>query len=225
METLMELIDKAKTEDEQNVKESTLNVGNELKDLGFNKISDKILKSIQLKNKITVIAKQKYLKITTKMIEDYLNNKADEYDKIHYKIDKNIPIVYGNDLIPNYFITRDTPVYFNNYSLSSFTEKKEEAPSKKIIMVKYTCDYKSNKTGTIGKFVWEECPIEEYEGIPPKEVLDKLRIHKEKELFDYFTIASVKNIKDPLLFGRINNNDNRYFIAQWGSDILLDDLI
>ena len=43
METLMELVNIAKIEDKQNVKEITLNVGNELKELGFNKISDKNL--------------------------------------------------------------------------------------------------------------------------------------------------------------------------------------
>ena len=230
METLMELVNIAKIEDKQNVKEITLNVGNELKELGFNKISDKILKSVRLKNRITNIAKQKYLKITTEMINSYLDNKVNEYNKIHGIIGKDSVLTdltssedVGGYLIPHNISSQ---VYKRiHYSWSSDTSLPVRNDFKIIIIEKHTCDYFSSQTGTIGKFVWKECPIEEYDGIPPKEVLDKLRIHKDKELFDYFTIASVENIKDPLLFGRINESDNRYFIAQWGSDIFLDDLI
>src|SRR3989304_3728184 len=194
METLLELINVAKIEDEQNVSDTTLNIGNELKELGFSKMSDKILKSVQLKNRITNIAKQKYLKITTKMIEDYLDNKVNEYNKVNAEI--NFMKISG--------VYEDSLYTFNPFLWEKISD------SRRVIIEKYTCDYISSKSDTIGKFVWIECPIEEYEGIPPKEVLDKLKIHKDKLIFDYFTIALVKNVKDPLLFGRINENDNRY---------------
>lgn len=88
-----------------------------------------------------------------------------------------------------------------------------------------TNDYHKTEEGTIGKFWWDEKNIDQYTSCPPKEILEKLKIHKERNVFDYFTIATVKHISDPLLLGRISNVQDRFFIAQWGEDIQLDDII
>ena len=88
-----------------------------------------------------------------------------------------------------------------------------------------TCDRLSTKENTIGQYAWEEVPIATYNGIPPENVLLVLKEQKEKELFDDFTIASVESIKDPLLLGRVNGVQERFFLAQWGSDVTLDDII
>lgn len=77
-------------------------------------------------------------------------------------------------------------------------------------------------------FAWVEEKVEEYDGVPPSYVYEKLIKAKEAKVFDYFTVATIKrNIKlpDPLLLGRIKGDDNRYFIAQWDDDIHLDNLI
>ena len=201
METLMTLIDEATEEKEQEINSDAVTTQSELEVLGFKKISNNILTNIKLKEKINNIAKYKYLKITEEMVHTYLDNKVKEYNKIHEESDI-FPPLWARVSIPQ-----------------------DDKNSKITEIVKQTCDFSSRKKGTIGKFVWKECPIEEYESIPPKEVLTKLRIHKDRLLFDYFTIASVENVKDPLLFGRINETTDKYFIAQWGEDILLDDLI
>lgn len=233
METLMELIDKAKIEEEQSVKEDTINHSNVLRELGFTKISDKILKCIQTKNKVTAIAKQRYLKITTKMIIDFLDKKVEQYNEIAktknlVNSSKTQGLLYGSSLFSSSFSTiRYREMDFSS-AFSVFPETNaivDIKATKTVTIIKRTNDYCSNKPGTIGKFVWKECPIEEYDGVPPKEVLAKLKIHKDKALFDYFTIATVENIKDPLLFGKINTSDDRYFIAQWDEDILLNDLV
>jgi len=89
-----------------------------------------------------------------------------------------------------------------------------------------TCDYDKHDPETIGRFEWKEVPVEEYEGLPPAPVLETFKEHKARKVFDYFTIASVNSVPDPLLLGRIDgDDDNRWFIAQWGKDVCLDDLI
>ena len=211
METLMTLIEQGAEEKEQTISISSITTQNELEELGFKKISNDILSKIEVKKKVNNIAKYKYLKITDLMIHTYLDNKVKEYNKIHEKL-KTLPILYGT-LSSGSIFWGEIPGIQDNKN-SKITE-----------IIKQTCDYYSREKGTIGKFVWKECPIEEYESIPPKEVLTKLRMHKNRLLFDYFTIASVENIKDPLLFGRINETEYRYFIAQWGEDIKLDDLV
>ena len=88
-----------------------------------------------------------------------------------------------------------------------------------------TCDYYSYDSTTIGKFVWTENRLGNYKGIPPKEVIETLKEHKERQVFDYFTIAAVEGVRDPLLLGRLNNVADRFYIAQWGTDVTLDDLL
>ncbi len=68
-------------------------------------------------------------------------------------------------------------------------------------------------------------PIEEYPAVPPEEVLVELEKAQDRKCFDSFEIAYIKNVKDPLLFGRVEGTPNRFFIAQWDNDISIDDLI
>ncbi len=116
----------------------------------------------------------------------------------------------------------DSPLDGTGYMRQDYTDNTEAMPT----FVEKTCDYDLTKEGTIGKFEWTEVPVEEYEGLPPKRVLETFKKHKERKVFDYFTIASVEGIKDPLLLGRLNGErSKRWFIAQWGIDVSLDDLI
>lgn len=67
--------------------------------------------------------------------------------------------------------------------------------------------------------------IAEYEKVPPEEVLVALETAQEKKCFDSFEVAYIKDVKDPLLFGRVKGTPNRFFIAQWDTDVSIDDLI
>lgn len=89
-----------------------------------------------------------------------------------------------------------------------------------------TCDYSNSGPGLIGKFEWKEQTLEEYEGIPPEPVLLSLAEHKRKNLFDYFVVASVQGVPDPIILGRFHQHSDRYYIpgCQWGEDIQMDDL-
>ena len=88
-----------------------------------------------------------------------------------------------------------------------------------------TVDVGSFKEGTIGRYVWTETRVEKYTSVPPQEVLDTFDAHKKRNVFDYYTIASVNAVKDPLLLGRVDGRSERWFIAQWGEDVNLDDVI
>lgn len=67
--------------------------------------------------------------------------------------------------------------------------------------------------------------ISDYEKVPPEEVLVALETAQDRKCFDSYEIAYIKNVKDPLLFGRIKETPNRFFIAQWDLDVTIDDLL
>lgn len=67
--------------------------------------------------------------------------------------------------------------------------------------------------------------IENYEKAPPEEVLMALEVAQDRKCFDTFEVAYIKNVKDPLLFGRVYGTPNRFFIAQWDNDVSITDLI
>lgn len=74
---------------------------------------------------------------------------------------------------------------------------------------------------------WKElsfCNIENYDMVPPDEALDKLEVAQEKKVFDYFEVAYIRNVEDPIIFGRINGCTDRFFIAQWDDDVSIDQI-
>lgn len=81
--------------------------------------------------------------------------------------------------------------------------------------------------------VWKEVKlqrIENYEQLPPVEVLELVAAAKKTELFDKFEVAYIANTHyhrdpDPIVFGSINGCSDLFFIAQWGDDMKLTDLL
>ncbi len=78
--------------------------------------------------------------------------------------------------------------------------------------------------------------VQMYDKVPPTNVLESLRKAKELDCFDYFeilTLGQARHVeyiplpqpKDPVLFGRINGSDNRYFIDQWDDDVAIEDIL
>lgn len=68
-------------------------------------------------------------------------------------------------------------------------------------------------------------PIGDYKAVPPEEVLTKLEEAQSHKCFENFEVAFIRNVKDPLLFGRVRGTSNRFFIAQWDNDVTIDDLL
>lgn len=74
-------------------------------------------------------------------------------------------------------------------------------------------------------------PLASYSGLPPTDVLLAIKAAKEKGCFDAFEVASVAPIAtqvifpDPIVFGRVDGCSDRFYIAEWGSDISIKNLL
>ncbi len=68
-------------------------------------------------------------------------------------------------------------------------------------------------------------PIENYDKCPPENVLASLETAQRHKIFDAFEVAHIVNVKDPILFGRIENCTDRFFIDQWDNDVTIKDLL
>ncbi len=71
-------------------------------------------------------------------------------------------------------------------------------------------------------------PIANYQGVPPAEVLEKIKEAKKLECFDSFEVATIESVQvvpDPIIFGVINGSPNKYFISQWDEDVRIEDIL
>lgn len=64
-----------------------------------------------------------------------------------------------------------------------------------------------------------------YGSVPPDEVLTKLETAQERKCFDTFEVAYIRDVKDPILFGRITGCRDRFFIGQWDTDVKIEDIL
>jgi len=77
--------------------------------------------------------------------------------------------------------------------------------------------------------------IHNYTAAPPREVLVALKKANELGCFDSYEVATIGwvtdshveriRLPDPILFGRIQGSNNRYFIAQWDDDVKIEDIL
>lgn len=70
-------------------------------------------------------------------------------------------------------------------------------------------------------------PLAKYGEVPPVEVLRDVKKAVEMGCFDAFEVAkveSVKEIVDPIVFGKIDGCTDLFFIAQWDNDVKFEDL-
>lgn len=69
------------------------------------------------------------------------------------------------------------------------------------------------------------CPVGNYGKIPPQEALSAMEAAVERKCFDTFEVAYIDNVKDPILFGRVEGCPDRFFVAQWDDDVKIEDLL
>lgn len=68
-------------------------------------------------------------------------------------------------------------------------------------------------------------PVESYDKIPPADVLALMETAVERKCFDKYEVAYIRDVKDPLLFGRIEGCTDRFFIGQWDDDVKIEDIL
>ena len=187
-----------------------------LRTLGFETMAQKIFDEATRKTKLARVHDGRYPVITQKKIDDFITR---ETRQLH----GNIKPVTGDSLSSfqglygaiggiGYQTIRPGHDFQTTNSI-------DDAFSQRVAAGRWTEFF----------YHWDELPVKSYPGIPPEPVLQRLASEIEKDLFDYYTVASVslQRVKqpDPLLLGRIHGVDDRFFIAQWGDDVALDDVI
>lgn len=68
-------------------------------------------------------------------------------------------------------------------------------------------------------------PVESYEHTPPDHVLSSIEKAIDLKCFDSFEVAHIIEVRDPIVFGRINGCPDRFFIDQWDSDVKIEDIL
>lgn len=68
-------------------------------------------------------------------------------------------------------------------------------------------------------------PVEDYPHCPPEDVLDKMGVAVDRQIFDHFEVAHIIQVKDPILFGRVKGCPDRFFIGQWDDDCRIEDIL
>lgn len=85
--------------------------------------------------------------------------------------------------------------------------------------------YKESSRDASGYKSLSFTPIEQYEEVPPQNVLVSLEGAINKRCFDSYEVAHIIRVKDPILFGRIEGCPDRFFIDQWDLDVSIDDIL
>jgi len=71
-------------------------------------------------------------------------------------------------------------------------------------------------------------PIDQYNEVPPDHVLTAIERAQQDRCFDRFEVAKIKwieQIKDPIVFGRVDGCSDRFFIAQWDDDVSIKEIL
>lgn len=61
--------------------------------------------------------------------------------------------------------------------------------------------------------------------VPPDEVLTKLEQAKQLDCFDWFEIAYIAKVEDPIVFGVIEGCFTKFYVAQWDNDVRIEDIL
>lgn len=125
--------------------------------------------------------------------------------------------------------TRKLAVAYEHYRYvkqDAIAAYRRELKAKTLKVVSQT-SYETIKT-------WDELvlvKLGDYIGVPPADVLAQTKTAKEHGCFDTFEVAWVhektEHIKrpDPIVFGLVEGCSDRFYIAQWGDDIKITDLL
>jgi len=70
--------------------------------------------------------------------------------------------------------------------------------------------------------------IEDYHGLPPEAVVKEVARVKDMGVFDAMEVAYVQTKRvdrDPIIFGTITGCPHRFYVAEWGDDVSINDIL
>ena len=74
----------------------------------------------------------------------------------------------------------------------------------------------------------KQTSLKDYDKVPPDSVLDALEAAQAHGCFDQYevmTLESHKEVPDPILFGTVEGSPDLFFIAQWDTDVKIEDIL
>jgi len=245
MSDLMELVNECDTAGpEKGDTDAAISEANYLRDLGFSAAAEQIMAKATLKAKLNRISNYKYMEITDKKILSFLQRKAgqtekkkaDRFDRFiseHLDFDRTDSASQSRGFLSNLLGGLGGGMDYTIRSATMTSTILDQLQAQQQTIERFFTGGRMFDGSTLhvsdangDAWAWVETPVKDYKAVPPKDVLLKMEEHKARGIFDSFTIASVEKIKDPLLLGRVEGvDDRRFFIAQWGEDIALDDVI
>lgn len=208
-DTLMELVNTCEKVPPQRTNDEGLRMllkAERMEAMGFEVVAKKIRADVQLGRYLERVGIHGYIAITQAKIDAFIERKNESF-RVEYEAEKAI---------------EEAPK-----KVGIFGKKNALVPTKTAYDLASDRIFRSMFRGFDGPptACWEESALKDYTGIPPQHVLDALKLAKDRSCFDAFTIATVRKVKDPLLLGNINGCPDRFFIAQWGDDVCLDDVL
>lgn len=227
----------------QSPKYDLLDRARKLGALGFVRVAGDLTHKVLLAEKLECIVREKYPVITPAKIKGFLERKAMAYNEDlvrRFGTRKNTYASHVDHLLSNSmermmrymddkifdnvsttpWQTLSRPIEFT--AIAREVDLPEPTPADFTVM---TRDFLSPSKDRIAGFSWTEVRVADYPAIPPDNALAALKVAQAKEIFHYFTIASVNAVKDPLLLGRLEGSEDRFYLAAWGEDVALDDVI
>jgi len=220
--------------------------------LGFDKLASSLNKKSVEAEQLNKVSKENYVVIKDNNIAKFLKSRTERYNSEEAINGRAMQIKRDHpdyDYVQGYFKSNkkkrdfifgtysskvhkyNRQKYISNIGLVSASGTLQGDADKKLnletqsLMVCQTNDYDSSRESTIGQFTWKETPIQGYNKVPPQGALDALATDQAKGIMDEYAIGEVEGVPDPILFGRINGCEDRFYIASWGDDVTLDDLI
>ena len=70
--------------------------------------------------------------------------------------------------------------------------------------------------------------LKDYDKVPPTHVLDALETAQAHGCFDKYEVMTIKShreVPDPILFGHVEGSTDLFYIAQWDTDIKIEDIL
>jgi len=87
----------------------------------------------------------------------------------------------------------------------------------------------SNTWGKIKEYKrTKQTLLKDYDKVPPTHVLDALETAQAHGCFDKYEVMTIKShreVPDPILFGHAEGSTDLFYIAQWDTDIKIEDIL